>query len=133
MILKYRNELIVLAAFLFLLGGFLYQKSMSAMLENSLSTSDTASKQIKEIKILQNVWGSKGLKQKVAQLQSILTSIKVKKFDQQKNKLDAEFIELTGQELNKISTAVASIPIHIDEIAISRSGDKYGMRCRCTW
>ncbi len=133
MILKYRNELIVLAAFMLFVGGFLYQKSTSAMLDSSLSKSKSAAREIKETKVLQKVWSTKGIKRKIAQFKSLLPSIKVKKFDQEKNKLDAEFIELTGKELNQISTSVASTPVHIEELAISRSGDKYNMRCRCTW
>ncbi len=133
MIRKYQNELIVLVAFLFLLGGFLYQKSMSSALDSSLSLSKKAAKQITETKTLQKVWASKGLKQQVAQLRDTLPPMRIKKFDQQKNKLNVHFIDLTGQELNMISTKLASLPLHIEKLTINRAGDKYEMECECSW
>jgi hypothetical protein len=133
MIRKYQNELIVLVAFIFLLGGFLYQKRMSSLLDSSLNLSKTAATQITETKTLQNVWTTKGLKQKVAELQGKLLPMKTKQFEQKKGKLSANFVELTGQELNMISTKIASLPVHIEKLIINRSGDKYAMECQCSW
>jgi hypothetical protein len=133
MMRKYQNELIVLLAFVVLLGGFFYQRSMSRKLDASLERSRSAARQITEAKVLQKVWSSKGLKKKIMTLKSTVASDKVKTFDQNKKKLTASFAGLTGQELNTMSTKLASFPVHIQEFAVTRSGTQYDVRCTCSW
>ena len=133
MMRKYQNELIVLLALAVLLGGFLYQRSMSRKLDDSLARSKSAARQITEAKILQKVWSSKGLKKKIAALKNAVSAGKVKSFDQNKKKLVASFAGLTGQELNTLSTELASLPVHIQEFAVTRSGTQYDVRYTCTW
>jgi hypothetical protein len=130
---KYQNELLVVVAFLVLIGGFLYQRGMSRRLDVSLERSKTAARQITEAKTLQSVWSSKGLKKKVAAIHGLVAPGKIKTFNQKKGKLVANFNNLTGQELNTISTEIASLPVHIQELAITRSGTQYVLRCSCTW
>jgi Flp pilus assembly protein TadB len=133
MIRKYQNELIVLAAFLVLAGGFLYQKSTEKALEDSLEHSRTASRQISDIKVLQSVWSTKDIRNKVSDLHNLVSSNQVKRFEEGKKKLIVDFIGLTGQELNLLSTRIASMPVRIKDFSITRAGDKYEMRCQCSW
>ena len=133
MIRKYQNEGIVLLALLLLIGGFLYQRGMERKLDVSLERSKTAAEEITKAKTLQKVWASKGLKQKVTALQGSVVPSKVKTLNLEKNKLNAHFFELTGKELNALSTRIASLPVHIQEFAVTRMGTQYALRCSCTW
>ena len=133
MIRKYQNELMLLTALIVLLGGFLYQKGMAHRLDVSLERSKTAARQITETKTLQKVWSTKGLKNKVAALRGVVASEKVKTFDQKKNRLNAHFARLSGQELNMVATQLARLPVQIQELGITRSGTLYEVRCSCTW
>lgn len=133
MIRKYQNELIVLLAFAVLLGGFLYQQGMARKLDASMERSRTAARQITEAKMLQKVWSTKGIKKKVAALHGLVPSGKIQIFDQKKKKLTAGFNGLTGEELNLLSTELASLPVQIQEFAVTRSGRQYDMRCACSW
>jgi glutamate synthase domain-containing protein 3 len=133
MIRNYQNELIIAVAFFVLAGGFLYQRGMNRKLAASLERSKTTALQITEAKTLQKVWFTKGLKQKVSALRGLVPSSKIKAFNQKKKKLLANYNNLTAQELNTVSTKLASLPVQIQELAITRTGDKYTMRCTCSW
>jgi len=133
MIRKYQNELILLVALAVLLGGFLYQKGMARKLDASLERSKTAARQITETKILQKVWSTKGIKKKISNLHTMLPATKIRTFDQKKKKLSIVFKDLTGQELNRVATEIASLPVQIQEFAVTRSGRQYDMRCMCSW
>lgn len=133
MIRKYQNEGIVLLALLLLIGGFLYQRGMERKLDVSLEQSKTAATEITQAKTLQKVWSTKGLKQKVTALQGSVIPSKVKTFNLAKNKLNAHFFQLTGKELNSVATRIASLPVRIQEFAVTRMGTQYALRCSCTW
>ena len=133
MIRKYQNEGIVLLALLLFIGGFLYQRGMERKLDVSLERSKTTAVEIMKAKTLQKVWSAKGLKQKVAALQGRVIPSKVKTFELEKNKLNAHFFQLTGKELNTLATRIASLPVRIQEFAVTRLGTQYALRCSCTW
>jgi glutamate synthase domain-containing protein 3 len=133
MIRKYQNELLIVLGLLVFLGGFLYQRGMARKLDASLERSRIAARQITEAKTLQKVWSTKGITKKVAALRTLLPAGKIRTFDQKKKKLTAEFTTLTAQELNLISTQLASMPLRIQAFAVTRSGNQYNMRCTCAW
>lgn len=133
MMRKYLSESIVLLAFVFLLGSFLYQRGMARKLDASLERSRTAVRQIDEIKIYQKVWSVKGLKGKIASVRNMVSASNVKLFDQKKKKLQANFTDLSGKELNDVATKIATLPVQIGEFAVTRSGSQYAIRCTCSW
>ena len=133
MIQKYRNEGIVLLALILFIGGFLYEKGMAHKLEASLRQSRTATEEITQAKTLRTVWSSKGLKSKVASLQKSVNPDKIKTFDLQKSKLNTHFLRLSGRELNTLTTRIASLPVRIQELAVTRAGSQYTLRCTCAW
>jgi hypothetical protein len=133
MIRKYQNELIVAVALVFLLAGFLYERGMERKLQASLTRNRSAALQITETQILQKVWSTKGIKQKLSVLHRQLPAAKIKTFRQDKQKLSAEFWRLNGKELNALATYIASLPVQIQEMTISRDGKHYNLRCVCSW
>ena len=123
----------VLIGVLLLLGGIGYQQGMIRRLDASLALSRSAAQEITETKTLQKVWGTKGIKGRIAALRRAVSPDKVKMFDQKKTKLNLHFADLTGAELNTVSTKIASLPVRIEEFAITRTGRQYEMRCTCAW
>jgi len=133
MIRKYQNELIVLAALLFLVAAFVYQRTTGVRLENSVAHAHTAAQEIARTTLLQKVWSSKGLKKKVNALRAPLASDKVTRFNLGNEKLDAAFGSLTGRELNALSSQMASLPVRIQKFMVARTGDHYSVECQCSW
>jgi len=133
MIRKYQNELIVLAALLFLLAGVIYQHSSHARLESSLAQAQTAARQITETKTLEKVWSSKGIRKKLSALHESFPKAKVKSFELGKKKLEATFVTLSSQELNALTGQIASLPVKIEALTVARSGNTYTVGCQCRW
>jgi len=123
----------VLIGVLVLVGGMWYSWSMEQRLDTSLALSRSTAQEITETKVLQKVWGSKGISKGISALRSAVPSAKVKKFDQKKTKLDVSFADLSGQELNTLSTKIASLPLRIEEFVVTRTGTQYELRCTCAW
>jgi len=130
---KYRNEWILLAALALLIGGLVYRYTMQNRLEQTVTQAAQTRQQVEEIQILKKVWSTQGLKEKVAQLRSVVSAAKVHSFEQKKQELTAEWSGLNGQQLNAVTTRIASLPLRIETMTIERSGDNYTVRCRCTW
>ncbi len=130
---KYRNEWILLAALALLIGGVIYRYTMQSRLEQATTQAAQTRQQVEEIQVLKKVWSTQGLKGKVAQLRSVVPASKVHSFQQKKQELNAEWSDLNGQQLNAVTTRIASLPLRIESMTIERSGDNYTVRCRCTW
>jgi len=130
---KYRNEWILLAALALLIGGLVYRYTMQSRLEQTVTQAAQTRQQVEEIQTLKKVWSTQGLKEKVAKLRSVVPASSVRSFQQKKQELNAEWGGLSGQQLNAVTTRVASLPLRIETMTIERSGDKYTVRCRCTW
>lgn len=133
MIRKYKNEIILLSGIVMLVAGVIYQWQMSASLDRSIREISDTKREISETITLQKVWSTKGIKQKLSQLHATMPPSKIKTYAQKKSKLTIELHDLASNELNKISTKIASIPLRIKEFSVLRDGDQYTLKCRCTW
>jgi hypothetical protein len=133
MIRRYQNEIMIGAAVLILLGGFLYQRGMMRKLEASQVRTRQAAQEIQETVVLQKVWSAKGIQSKLQAFGRSVPGAKVQTFNLQKQKLTAVFNGLSGQELNALATRMASMPVRIESFVVDRSGDQYAMRCVCSW
>jgi len=130
---RYQNEWILLIAFLVFVGGVAYRYTMQSRLERTVAQASTTRQQIQDIQTLKKVWSTQGLKEKVAQLRSIVPAGNVQSFLQKKQELNAEWRSLNGQQLNTLTTRIASLPLQLQEMTIERDGENYTVRCRCTW
>jgi len=130
---RYRNGAILLAALAFLAGGLFYRYTMQARLEDAAVQAERTRRQVEEIRILKKVWSTQGLKEKAARLRSVVPAANVRSFEQKKQELSAEWSGLSGQQLNTVTTRIASLPLRIASMTIERSGENYTLRCRCTW
>ncbi len=131
---RYKNELILLLMFLFLLATFVYKLSaVTYVKENQVKIN----KQIKEIQTIVNLkkqWGGKDISKKIRVLKTIVPPSKVASFKKKSKKLSVIYNNLTSSELNKITNKLINIAVQINHLKITKSSkNSYRMECTCKW
>jgi hypothetical protein len=92
-----------------------------------------AEHQMRDITTLKKVWSTQGLRTKAAALRNAVPSASVQSFAMGKQELKAAFSPLNSQQLNALTTQLASLPLRWQMLEIERKGKKYTVRCRCSW
>lgn len=129
---RYQNELIVLAAFSLMFGGYLYKEVQSSSQEAYMAGSKHAVEELKEVIVLRKIWSDKKIPQKVADLEKLISSSKVKWTNKSK-KLTAVYSGLTDDELNKLVTKILNLPVEINKLNIQKRESSYDMEFKCKW
>ena len=131
---RYKNELILLLTLLFVLGAFMYKLSATTYVTEN---KNSIQKHISEIITIENYkkqWKSKGMANKVKVFKSIVISSKIKIFSKKSSKLTLSYINLTSNELNKITNKLLNIPVQIITLQIrEHSKNKFSMELKCKW
>ena len=129
---RYQNELIVLIAFVLMLGGYLYknvqistQSEMSANVNRSVG-------ELKEVIALQKIWSDKKTTKKVDRLQSVVPQNKVK-WSSKNKKLTAGYKGLTTSEVNTLVTSILKLPVEIQKLKIQKLDTSYDVEFKCKW
>ena len=129
---RYQNELIVLIAFVLMLGGYLYknvqistQSEMSANVNRSVG-------ELKEVIALQKIWSDKKTTKKVDRLQSVVPQNKVK-WSSKNKKLTASYKGLTTTEVNTLVTSILKLPVEIQKLKIQKLDTSYDVEFKCKW
>lgn len=129
---RYQNELIVLAAFVLMLGGYIYKNvQISSQAETILEASRSVD-EIKEVVALQKIWSDKKTTKKVSQLQTIIPEHKVK-WSSKNKKVTATYKGLTTSELNSLVTKILNLPIEIQKLRIQKLASSYDVEFTCKW
>jgi len=114
---RYQNELVVLLAFLLMLGALLYKNGqISSQAEYASSTKQVVS-DFKEIVALKKVWADKKTSKKVEKLKLLIPAEKVK-WSNKSKKLTASYKGLTAAELNKLVTKILELPVEIQKLEV---------------
>ena len=129
---RYQNELIVLAAFTFMFGGYLYKQSQSSSQEAYAVGSKYAVAELKEVIALRKIWSDKKIPQKVANLEKLISPSKVK-WSNKSKKLTAVYSGLTDDELNKLVTKILNLPVEIKKLNIQKTDSSYHVEFKCKW
>ena len=129
---RYQNELIVLTAFVLMLGGYLYknvqistQSEMSANVNRSVG-------ELKEVIALQKIWSDKKTTKKVDRLQSVVPQKKVQ-WSSKNKKLTASYKGLTTSEVNTLVTSILKLPVEIQKLKIQKLDTSYDVEFKCKW
>jgi len=131
---RYKNELIILIAFIFLLLAFTYKLSATTEVQNNRANIQKQIVEISTIIALKEQWSDKKLANKVKVLQSIVPTSKVASFRKKSKKLVAAYQNLTGKELNKVTNKLINIPVQITTLKINQSAkNQYTMEFTCKW
>jgi len=127
---RYKNELIVGIALLFLVIALIYKQSVvSSQADASVGTS---LQELKEVIALKKVWGDKKTTKKVDKLKTIVSSSKVK-WSKKSKKLTASFLNLSDQELNRIIVKIMNLAVEIQKLEVKKLGASYQVEFKCKW
>jgi len=130
---RYRNEMIVLAAFLLMAASLLYKYSVVGRLDAVNTEVKTSLAQIGEIIALRKQWGNKKLTKKITMVKNGITPEKVKLFSIKSRKLSASFKGLNESEVNKIILRLENIAVQLMKLSVKRRDGSYDMEIKCKW
>jgi len=131
---RYKNELIILIAFIFLLLAFMYKLSASTEVHNNRADIQKQISEISTITALKEQWSGKQLATKVKVLKTVVPASKVISFRKKSKKLVASYQNLTGKELSKVTNKLINIPVQITTLKINQSAkNQYTMEFTCKW
>jgi len=131
---RYKNEIILLVAFLFALFAFFYKNSASSDVEKNKAN---IQKQIADITAIENykgMWDGKKMPNKIKALKTIVPESKVQSFSKKSKKLVASYTNLTANDLNKINNKLINMPVQIVSLKITESSKNiFTMEFTCKW
>jgi len=130
--MRYQNELIVLIAFVFMLGGYLYKNTQISSQREMMVHSNRSIAEVKEVVALQKIWSDKKITQKVDKLQEVISENKVK-WSSKNKKVTASYKGLTTTELNTLVTKILNLPVEIQKLDIQKSATSYDVEFKCKW
>ncbi|CAA6828025.1 MAG: Unknown protein [uncultured Sulfurovum sp.] len=129
---QYQNEIIVIIAFILMLGTFSYKHYyVSAQVKEAEKTALTLS-ELKEVVGLKKIWGNKNITKKVTALEKMIVASKVK-WNKKGKKVTATYTGLSDSELNKLTTKMLNIPIEITLLDIQKNESLYNVEFKCKW
>ena len=129
---RYQNELIVLIAFVFMLGGYLYKNVQIASQSQTSAKASGSISELKEVIALQKIWSDKKTTKKVNKLQTIIPENKVK-WNSKNKKVTASYKGLSSSELNTLVTKILNLPIMIQKLKIQKLASSYDVEFKCKW
>ena len=129
---RYQNELVVLLAFLLMLGAFLYKNGQISSQSKDIATTKQAVSDFKEIVALKKIWADKKTSKKVEKLKELIPASKVK-WSKKSKKVTAVYEGLSSKELNKLISKILSLAVEIRQLDITKTGSSYHVEFKCKW
>jgi len=131
---RYKNELIILITFVFLLFAFFYKLSGTSDVQENRADIQKQISELSKITALKEQWGGKHLTGKIKILESVVPASKVISFRKKSKKLTASYHNLTGKELSKVTNKLINIPMQITTLKVNQSAkNQYTMEFTCKW
>ena len=129
---RYQNEVVVLLAFLLMLGAFFYKHGqISSQAEYANSTKQVVS-DFKEIIALKKIWADKKISKKVEKLK-VLTPAEKVKWSKKSKKVTASYKGLTAEELDKLVTKILGLAVEIQKLEVQNRDSFYDVEFKCKW
>ena len=131
---RYKNEIILLISVLFALFAFSYKLNANSYVKENKAKIQQQVQEIHTIGNLKKQWGGKNMANRVKTLKSVVPASKVKLFNKKSKKLIASYINLTSNELNKVTNKLLNMPVQIVLLNITKSSkNQYTMELTCKW
>ena len=130
---RYRNEMIILAAFLLMAASLLYKQSVVRRLDTVNTEVKTSLTQIGEIIALRKQWGDEKLTKKISKVKNGIAPEKIKLFSIKSKKLSASFKGLNEGEVNKIILKLENIAVQLMKLSVKKRDGSYDMEIKCKW
>jgi hypothetical protein len=128
----YKNELMVLVAFLVLIGTFFYKHNVVDSQGSSTNDSTQLLQDIKESIALKALWGDKKITKKI---EALKFGISPSQFGWSKKgkKLSATFKKISAKELNALMKKLLNIAVEIQRLEITKLDLSYTLELKCKW
>lgn len=134
MIKRFRNELMVLAAALFMLLALGYKLSAKGYVADQQQEIQTTMEEISQVVDLKAVWGDKNIDKTTDQFKTIVAQNKIQSFEKRSKKMVAKYSDLDVKDLNNIAKQLFKTPVQITQLQIQESGkEKFTMELTCIW
>ncbi len=131
---RFKNELIILMALLFVGFAFFYKISAKKSIAVEKQEMMASMSEISKLVELKSFWNSKKVKKEVAKFKTIVGKDKVKRFETRSTKVVAIYQNLSVKELNTISKKLLSTHFRITKLNIEESTkDRFNMEFTCKW
>jgi len=130
---RYRNELMVLVASLFLIIGYIYKNIEVSKLYDTKSEVSKSIDDISDIVALQKQWDGKKIKGKLEKIKRNISSDNIKSFNIKSRKMEAIFKNLTAKQMNRIFIKIENLAVQIILIKVTKNGDTYKMEVKSKW
>lgn len=134
MIKRFRNELMVLAAALFMLLALGYKLSAKGYVADQQQEIQTTMEEISQVVDLKAVWSDKNIDKTTDQFKTIVVQNKIQSFEKRSKKMVAKYSDLDVKDLNNIAKQLFKTPVQITQLQIQESGkEKFTMELTCIW
>ncbi len=131
---RYRNEIILLLTALFAIFAFYYKLSATNYVNENKALIQKQISEIVEIESYKKQWKSKGMAKKVKIFKTIVPASKIKLFSKKSSKVKVSYINLSTNDLDKITNKLLNMPIQIIKLQIKESRkNKFTMEFTCKW
>ncbi|MBD3792585.1 MAG: hypothetical protein IE889_00265 [Campylobacterales bacterium] len=134
MIKRFRNELMVLVAALFMLLALGYKLSAKGYVADQQQEIQTTMEEISQVVDLKAVWSDKNIDKTTDQFKTIVVQNKIQSFEKRSKKMVAKYSDLDVKDLNNIAKQLFKTPVQITQLQIQESGkEKFTMELTCIW
>jgi len=129
---KYQNELIVVGAFVIMLGTYAYKHNQATKQAQQAQGTKATLNEMKEVIALKKIWADKKTTKKVLQLKSLIPESKTKWVKKGK-KLTVDYTGLSSNELNNLTKTILNMPVEISLLNIKKRASNYNVEFKCKW
>jgi hypothetical protein len=131
---RFRNEIIIFVAFLFMLFTLFYKLSASNFVAEKKSVIENSIVNIGKISSLKEMWGSKKMAKEAKRLKTVVSSSKLKSYKKTAQKVKVKYSELNTRELNLITKKVMNTPFQISKFIVTQNEkESYSLELVCKW
>jgi len=132
---RFRNELIIIAALLFMLTALGYKFSIQSSIQDKQQKLEKEIQAIEEVLELKKLWGNpKAISKEADRFKTIVEEKKIKTFEKRSKKMIASYENLSVKELNSITRQLFKTPLQIIKLNIKESRkERYTMEFVCKW
>jgi hypothetical protein len=134
MLKRFRNELIILLAFIFALTAFFYKNSARDSVDMKKKEVETTITEINRVSELKKLWSSKKIAKEAKRLKTVVSSSKLKSYKKIAQKIKVKYSELNTRELNLIAKKVMNTPFQISKFIVTQNEkESYSLELICKW
>lgn len=131
---RYKNEIILSIAIIFATYASYYKISSKNYVDENRVIIKKQISEIVEIESYKRQWKNGDIAKRVKIFKTIVNNSKVKRFYKKSSKVTLSFINLTTNDLNKITNKLLNMPIQIVKLKIEeKSKNKFTMEFTCKW